>query len=412
MRSRHRFTILGILCCAYMLCYMDRMVMASAIPFVAKDFHLSPLGMGEVLSAFFVGYALMQIPGGLLADHFGPRAVLVGAITWWSIMTALTGAAPGLMALLAFRLLFGLGEGPFPSAGSKALSIWFPPGEIARAYGLQLAATGVGAAVAPLFVAALIIAWGWRWVYFLLFVPGILLALVMWVYVRNSATECLHATTVEAPELGPPAAEKISITTSFLESLRTPSVLWCAASFFIGNLVSWGLLNWLPTYLLQAREFSVATMGTAAALINIVGVVGSVLGGYICDKYFRGRLRIPIILGFLASAGFTYLTAAASSGTLATVYLVLLYLFSTISGPAIFALPILIVPKHAVGGAFGIVNTAGQLAGVVSPMLIGYVLNFTHGNFFIVLCFMASLSLLAIVPALGIRQSTALRAAA
>src|SRR4051812_20664517 len=123
---KHRYTILGILSCAWLLCYVDRMVMATAIPFIAKDLHLSPLVMGGVLSAFFAGYALMQIPGGLLADRFGPRAVLTASIAWWSVLTALTGMVPGLTAMLVIRTLFGVGEGPFPSSAAKALSNWFP----------------------------------------------------------------------------------------------------------------------------------------------------------------------------------------------------------------------------------------------------------------------------------------------
>src|SRR5688572_25770347 len=113
MAWKHRYTVLSVLVASWLLCYLDRMVMASAIPFIAEDFKLSPLQMGQVMSAFFVGYALMQIPGGLLADRFGPRIVLAVSLVWWSVMTALTGVVGGLAALLVIRVLFGLGEGPY-----------------------------------------------------------------------------------------------------------------------------------------------------------------------------------------------------------------------------------------------------------------------------------------------------------
>src|SRR5688500_56992 len=106
MTWKPRFTILAILCVAYLLCYLDRMVMASAIPFIATDFQLSPMAMGAVLSAFFVGYAAMQIPGGLLVDRFGPNRLLTASILWWSICTALTGAAGSWTAILVIRVLF------------------------------------------------------------------------------------------------------------------------------------------------------------------------------------------------------------------------------------------------------------------------------------------------------------------
>src|SRR5688572_4584344 len=122
MAWKHRYSVLSVLFFTYLLCYLDRMVMATAIPFIAEDFNLSRTAMGGVLSAFFVGYAVMQIPGGLLADRFGSQIILTITIIWWSIMTALTGVVGSLAALLAIRLLFGIGEGPFPPACSKAVA--------------------------------------------------------------------------------------------------------------------------------------------------------------------------------------------------------------------------------------------------------------------------------------------------
>jgi hypothetical protein len=105
--------------------------------FIAQDFGLSPLGMGGVLSAFFIGYALMQVPGGMLADRFGPRRVMTASIVGWSIFTFITGTASGLAVLLMIRVLFGLSEGSFPPSASKAITLWFPPNEVGRANGFH-----------------------------------------------------------------------------------------------------------------------------------------------------------------------------------------------------------------------------------------------------------------------------------
>src|SRR5579862_7959038 len=182
-----RHAVLAILCSAYLLCYMDRMVMASSIPFMAKDFHLSPLTQGAVLSAFFFSYALMQLPGGLLADRFGPNRVMTVTVVGWSLCTALTGFARSWTELLGIRLLFGLSEGPFPPTASKTVALWFPQHQIGRANGLQLAAVNIGAALAPLFVAPLVIHWGWRAVFYSLLVPGLALALVVRFVARDSS---------------------------------------------------------------------------------------------------------------------------------------------------------------------------------------------------------------------------------
>jgi MFS family permease len=396
MSWKPRYTVLSVLFCAFLLCYVDRMVMASAIPFIAKDFNLSPLAMGGVLSAFFAGYALMQIPGGLLADRFGPRAVLTVSVAWWSLMTALTGMASGLTALLVIRVLFGLGEGPFPAAASKTLAIWFPARELGRANGLQQASTALGATVAPLIVVAMIASFGWRSVFYLLFLPGLILTAVVWRYVRNSQYAAEHPISGNSPP---------SVKASWLQSAKTPAVLWCAVCLFLANVVAWGLMNWLPTYLLQARGFSMEKMGVFAAVTNLAGALGFVAGGYLCDRYFSGRLSIPIGWGLVTSAGFTYLAAIAPTGEWAVACLAGVFFLSYIAFTALFTLPLVIVPKSSVGSAAGIVNTAGQLAGVVSPLLVGLILELTSGDFKVVLYCMVGLALMALYPASRIRQS-------
>jgi sugar phosphate permease len=404
---KHRYTVLGLLYTATGLCYLDRMVMASALPFISQELNLSPLGAGQVLSAFFVGYAVSQIPGGLMADRFGPRPMLTGTILWWSLMTGLTALAPGLLVLLLTRILFGLGEGPFPPAAYKAMAVWVPRPALGRASGLQQAATAVGATVAPLFVATAVLKWGWRSSFYLLILPGFALAFLMWRYVRNSPQETGRVSRREMADYGstaePPPAEK----TTLAMTLRMPVVAWCATSFFLANSVAWGLMNWLPTYLLGTRGFSVQKMGFYAAVTNLAGVAGYVLGGYLCDRYFRNCLKVPIIAGLLISTAFTYFAAIAPDGVSAVCCLVPVFLFSNVVATALSTIPLVTVPKQAVGAAFGVVNTAGQLSGILSPLLIGLVLTETKGRFEIVLYGMVVLTLVAVYPASRIRQPAA-----
>jgi sugar phosphate permease len=407
MYWKHRFTVLGLLYTASGLCYLDRMVMASALPFIAKDLHLSPLAAGQVLSAFFVGYAISQIPGGLMADRFGPRPMITGTILWWSFMTGLTALAPGLLALLLTRVLFGLGEGPFPPAAYKTMATWVPRAALGRASGLQQAATAVGATVAPLFVASAVLEWGWRSSFYLLIVPGIALACLMWRYVRNSPQESGRVSPREMADYEATSVQSPQVKTSLATILRTPAVAWCAISFFLANTVAWGLMNWLPTYLLGSRGFSVQKMGAYAAIANLAGVVGYMLGGYLCDRYFRNRLKVPIIAGLLLSTAFTYLAAIAPDGVYAVICLVPVFLFSNVVATALSTVPLVIVPKQAVGAAFGLVNTAGQLSGILSPLVVGWILTETHGRFEIVLYGMVALTAIAVYPAWQIRQPAA-----
>jgi sugar phosphate permease len=166
-------------------------------------------------------------------------------------------------------------------------------------------------------------------------------------------------------------------------------------------------MNWLPTYLLGSRGFSVQKMGAYAAVANLAGVAGYMLGGYLCDRYFRNRLKVPIIAGLLISTAFTYLAAIAPDGMYAVVCLVPVFLFSNVVATALSTVPLVIVPKQAVGAAFGLVNTAGQLSGILSPLLVGWILTETHGRFEIVLYGMVVLTAIAVYPAWRIRQPTA-----
>lgn len=379
MTWQPRYSVLLILFTAYLLCYLDRMAMASAIPFIAREFHLSPSGMGAVLSAFFAGYAFMQIPGGLLADKLGARRLLTAAILAWSVCTAITGAARSLTAMLLIRVLFGLSEGPFPPAASKAIVAWFPQRAVGRANGILLASVTVGAACAPVFVTTVVTHWGWRPVFYSLLPAGLILAILVWAFVKDSPQEALRESRSELREL---IGQSINARPSPLGPLlRSRSVIWCATALFLGSLAAWGLVNWLPTYLLQARGFNVEKMGYFATLPALSGAVGYCLGGYISDRYFSQRRHLPIVLGSLLGGAATYLAARAPTGEWAVAYLTVAFLFMYVASAGLLTLPLVLVPKETVGSAFGIVNTAGQVAGFLSPLWVGAVLEANHQDF-------------------------------
>jgi sugar phosphate permease len=392
MPWQHRYSILAVLFAAYLLCYMDRMAIATAIPFIAKDYRLSPLGMGGVLSAFFIGYALMQFPGGILADKFGPRPVMTASIAGWSLFTFFTGMANSLSVLLAIRVLFGLSEGSFPPSASKAIALWFPQDEVGRANGFQLAAVQIGAAVAPLCVSWIIAHWGWRAVFYSLLVPGLVLALLVWTFIKDTPAPIEHK---------PHVMEHVA--TPIREVLEMRAVRWCAVTIFFWSIAAWGLMNWLPTYLLQARGFSLSRMGLLGSLPYLAGAVGYYLGGHSSD-YFSSRRQVPIVIGLVLGGATTYLAAVAPTGEWAIVALILSFLFVFISAGGIFTMPLVIVPRQAVGAAFGFINTAAQVAAFLSPLAVGYALSATHSDFTKVLYGFVGFFVVAAVAALKIRS--------
>lgn len=170
---RQRYAVVSVLFLVWVTSYLDRMVMATAIPYMADDFGLKPVTMGVVMSAFFIGYALCKIPGGILADRFGSRKVMLLGVACWSVFTVLTGFATSLVSLLVIRVLFGVGEGIFPAASYRALCNWFPKKERGLATGSMMSSNSFGPALAPLFVVAIMASWGWHMVFISLFMPGL-----------------------------------------------------------------------------------------------------------------------------------------------------------------------------------------------------------------------------------------------
>lgn len=381
------------------------MVIASAMPFIAEEFELSPLSMGAVLSAFFVGYSLMQIPGGVLSDRFGVNRLITGAVCCWSIFTALTATAYSLAALLVVRFLFGISEGVFPPSAAKALSVWFPNHEVGRANGVVLAATQTGSFLAPLLVAAMVIHWGWRSVFVIMLLPGLLLTVTLYRYVKDSPALSRHVSAAELAEYGPVAESPHSARGGLSAALRTPAMAWCAAALFCAAVANWGVVNWLPMYLLQVRGFSVAKMGILSSLPFVTGAVGYFTSGYISDRWFSRRRQVPILAGLILTAGLTCLAAIASSGEWAVALLVAASLFLHISLGGIYTLPLVLMEKSAVGSAFGLVNTAGQVAALLSPLLVGLILDRTDRDFDLLFGLFVLLFLAAAFMASRIRQS-------
>src|SRR5262245_11145972 len=170
--------------------YLDRVNISIAGRFLAQDFQLDNVRLGNVFSAFILGYALFQAPGGRLADRFGPRKVLKFGVLWWGVFTALTGTVPAGAAmartlLIAVRFALGLGEAVMYPASNRLVARWIPTGERGLANGLIFAGVGVGAGVTPPLITRLLEAHGWRYTFFVCAVIGTVAAVVWYLIARD-----------------------------------------------------------------------------------------------------------------------------------------------------------------------------------------------------------------------------------
>jgi sugar phosphate permease len=380
---KYRYTALFALFMVWIVSYMDRMAMATAIPYIAKEFSLTPVAMGVVMSAFFVGYATFQIPGGILADRFGPRKVLSGAILWWSAFTFLTGTVASLFSMIWIRVLFGIGEGIAPAATWKACANWSPAKERSATSALMMCSNALGPALAPLFVTAVMAAWGWRAVFYSLTFPGLLLVLWIWFGLADNPAQKKGITQAELDELKtdkPLGASLTGTKMTFWEVLRQEPVWKSFFILFFSNITAWGFQSWLPTYLVRARGISLGQLGFAASLPFFAGTVGWALGGWVSDHPFKHNRKIPLIAAQWITAVLLYKTYTAG-----TIHALLWW--ETAAGftlffnnGVVFGLPVSAISKEITGRAMGIVNTAGQCAGFLSPLIVGYLVQISGGG--------------------------------
>lgn len=408
-RWRVRYTVLSIMIVAWITAFTDRMIISVAMPLIAVDLKLTPLESGMVMSAFFASYSIAQIPGGILADRFGIRRIAVIALLWWSAFTALTGIVATFVQMLVVRFVFGMGEGVYPACAFKATAVWFPKRERATANAFKLAAGPLGAALAPLLGVAIMSFWGWRHIFYVLFIPGVIIAGLFWFFVDDSPTENTRVSAIELEEIN--AGDAVSSPKAgvgFLQMFADPDIVRYFLILFTFDIAYWGFTTWLPTYLVKGRGFSMVQMGLAASAPFFAGAIGCIVGGWLSDGPFRDRRKLLIIATQLLSAALLAVSFLSTS----TLVLVLAQTLAGFCLNAFFAsfwaLPMNTVPKQIMGVASGFINMAGQIAAFISPVLIGFLVGSSEGQYgYTFLLLVASILVSCLITLLMPRRDTA-----
>ena len=381
-----RNSVLLFIWLGWMFSFLDRMVMTVSLPFIGADFNIGKTEQGLIISAFFIAYAGFQIPGGFLADKFGPRKVMAIAIVWWSIFTTLTGVATSLGVLLVIRFLFGIGEGCFPASSWKTISAYFPSKVRGRATAIQSSVNTLGPALAAIVAAGIIKEFGWHNVFIFLGFPGLLVGLGIWWFIRDNPKEHPGITVEEIKELEEDEAAESAAGTSATEKVPFSTViktgaLWqMAAIWFLFDITFWGFNSWLPSYLMEARGLSLTKTGVMAAIPFLFGTVGTLAGGWASDKFKNGRTKLYAV-GSVVAAFFLYLTFSVQDLTQAMTYQCLSALFMFFAMGIFWGILMDAISKNIMGTASGIVNFGGQMAGVVSPPIMGYLIQASGGNY-------------------------------
>ena len=382
-----RNTVLLFIWLGWMFSFLDRMIMTVSLPFIGADFALDKTQQGLIISAFFLAYAGFQIPGGFLADKFGPRKVMALAIIWWSIFTTLTGVTTSLGLLLVVRFLFGIGEGCFPASSWKAISSYFPSKVRGRATAIQSSVNTLGPALAAIIAAGIIQHFGWHNVFIFLGFPGLLVGLGIWYYVRDNPQDNPRITPEELQELAEDDAASIAANggvsiqkVPFSTVLKTGALWQMAAIWFLFDITFWGFNTWLPSYLMEARGLSLTKTGFLAALPFLFGTVGTLCGGWTSDKFKNGRTWF-YALGSVVAAGFLYMTFTVADLAPAMIFQCISAFFMFFAMGIFWGILMDSISKNIMGTASGIVNFGGQLAGVVSAPIMGKLIDLSGGSY-------------------------------
>jgi ACS family D-galactonate transporter-like MFS transporter len=376
-----RHLVLFVLCLMYFIAYIDRVNISVAGPTMRKDLGLTPTELGLVFSAFAYPYAAMQIAGGWMSDRFGPRLVLAALSLLWATATILTGLSWSVASLVVFRVLVGIGEGgAFPTA-TRAFTSWLPVRERGFAQGITHSFARLGGAVTPPIVLAIVARYGWREAFYVLGAASLAWTAVWVASFRDTPGEHPWITGSELAAIG--ADQSTRAARGPTPWARIVSRMWLVTVVdFCYGWSLWVFLTWLPSYLSDARGFKLDRIALMTTLPLLGGVVGDTLGGVISDTIFRrtGRLRLArrtlLVVGLGGAFAFI-LPAIVTGSALAAVYLLAAaFFFLELTNAVLWTLPLDIAGQYA-GTAGGIMNTGFGVAGMISPVVFGVLIERT-----------------------------------
>lgn len=382
---KKRWLVLGVSWIVFFVAFLDRVNLSVAMPLISKEFSLSPEQVGYLFSAFFISYTVFQIPGGYLSDKVGPKKVLLVALVWWSIMTMATGVARAFSQFFIVRVLFGIGEGLQPPCAFKLNSNWFPNQERATANAIFTSACSFGPAIAPSIAVAIIGLWGWHALFYIFGALGFVIMPLLYFFVKNSPEEDPDISKEELEYIKSGQTEIVTQTTDseevgLMSVLKNRNIVLLALTYFGFMCAFFGLLSWLPSYLVKAGGFELVKMGIFSGLPFLALGIAQPFGGWLSDKVFKGKRKTQAMVVNLAAGPVLYGVVAAPTETIAMALLVCTgFLVGMAFGP-LWAMPMESVKRSYVGMATGVMNAGGSIGGILSPIIIGYLVGMSGYN--------------------------------
>lgn len=374
--NQRRWTIVWLLFAASLINYFDRQTLSFALPILSKEFNLDAVQKGWISSAFFWTYALMQIPMGLCVDRFNMRWIYAGAFTLWSFAQGITGFAGSLWMLIVCRMLLGIGESIYLVGGTKVVSLFFPLSQRGLPCGVFDAGTRTGLVLEGLTIGWMLQTFGWR-VTFAVVGFAALFWLVPW----------FLATPAQMRDTSAGASQpQARLTWSGVGAmLRNRDMLGVLIGFFCFDYYWYFLITWLPSYLYDVRQLTILKSAIYTSLPMVVFGVCQPFGGWLADHLVRrgwdpARTRKTIItVAFLS--GLSIVPAAWVQSANVALMLIMGGCIVGLSAANQLVLLQSCTPPKDVGLAVGIYNFVGNIAGIISPIITGFIIKFSGGSY-------------------------------
>lgn len=386
-RPKHyRWFVTGLVFFITLVNFIDRSAISFVIDPLKQEFHFNDTQFGMILSAFGLGYVFLTAFGGWLVDIFGTRSVWALAAIAWSLCVGLLGFAVGFWSFIGLRLLLGATEGPHFPAITRTISNWLPPAERARALSLGLVAIPLSSVVGAPFCSYLVIDLGWRMMFFIISSLGIIWAFIWAILFRDKPQDCPFVSEEEKKFLKEQCTQPIAKKESHIDwnfILTHPTLIANNIAYFAFGYMLFFATLWLPGYFLSQHGLNLKSVGWYLTIPWLVGAIFLKAGGFLSDWLYKktGNGRISrshvIWISQLFAAIFFVLLSFTSSLGLSILFLSLALGFGLMPQPAFFSVNI-DVAKERAGSSQGVTSSCLSLAGILAPLLTGWLIDLTN----------------------------------
>ena len=401
-----RWIIAGLLLVVTLINYTDRMTLSVLKDTVSQSLNLTDKDYGQIVSLFFLAYAIMYAVSGYVVDRLGTKLGMAFFVLTWSVAQMLHGLATGKWTLAGCRFALGLTEpGSFPAA-TRAIREWFPADQRALGVGIFNAGSSLGAAVASPVAAFLALTYGWRAAFIFTGALGLVWLVFWWILYqpphRNRWLSEKEAGELKASGVTSQPEPAVKQRVDWLGVLRSRPCLTLILVRFLADPVIYFVIAWFPAYLQKERGFDVAMIGKYAWVPWVFGDIGYIFGGWLSGRLMRAGWTLPKARKVAMTVGALLLPIAVLVPLVPSAKLAIAVTCVVVFGHAIWIANLLTLPadifrQNEVGTAAGFSGMGGAIGGALANLATGYIVTrFTYLPIFIWAGLMHPISLLLI----------------